>query len=121
MLRLPSGARERRAPGISIDLQRRRIMSTKEKREKTIKVSDEILKGCYANTLFVTHTVEEFVLDFVLSLPPQGVINSRVIISPGHLKRIIKALKQNLAAYEERHGPLSEAPDPGVKSGDFIH
>ena len=96
-------------------------MSAKEKRELKIKVSDEILRGCYANTLFVTHTAEEFILDFVLSAPPQGIINSRVVISPGHLKRIIGALQKNLAAYEERHGTLPEAPEPTAEGGGIVH
>ena len=88
-------------------------MARKESRELKVKISDDILRGGYANTLIVTHTAEEFVLDFVLSLPPQGVINSRVIVSPGHLKRIIRALQQNLTGYEKKHGPVAEAPEPG--------
>jgi len=53
---------------------------------------------------------EEFVLDFVLSLPPQPTCSARVIVSPGHVKRIIGALQQNLARYEQAHGPVRETP-----------
>lgn len=77
-----------------------------------IKARDEILGGTYANSMIVTHTKEEFVLDFLAVFPPQGVLNSRVIISPGHLKRIIKALNDNLGKYEARFGPLHEAASP---------
>jgi len=86
-----------------------------------IKISDDVLKGSYANTLVVTHTSEEFVLDFILSLPPQGVINSRIITSPRHLKRFIEALRQNLARYEERQGPVSVAPDPAGRRPGGMH
>lgn len=78
-----------------------------------VKIADDILKGCYANTLLVAHTAEEFVLDFILSLPPQPVCNARVIIHPGHLKRVIAALQQNLALYEASHGTVAATPDPG--------
>jgi Protein of unknown function (DUF3467) len=81
--------------------------------EIKVKIADEILKGSYANTLLVAHTAEEFVLDFILSLPPQAVCNARVIIHPGHLKRVIVALQQNLALYEAKHGTVTATADPG--------
>jgi hypothetical protein len=77
-----------------------------------IKARDEILGGVYANTMIVTHTKEEFVLDFLAVFPPQGVLNSRVIISPGHLKRLIKALQENLSKYESKFGVVQEATSP---------
>ncbi len=88
-------------------------MSSHQQQEIKVKIGDEVLKGCYANTLLVSHTAEEFVLDFILSLPPQAVCNARVILHPGHLKRVIEALRQNLARYEATHGAVSSAPDPG--------
>jgi hypothetical protein len=86
-----------------------------------VKVADDVLKGCYANTLLVAHTAEEFVLDFILSLPPQPVCNARVIIHPGHLKRVIAALQQNLALYEAAHGVVAATPDPGPGGIGFTH
>ena len=88
-------------------------MSSHPPHEVKVKISDEILRGCYANTLLVAHTAEEFVLDFILTLPPQAVCNARVLIHPGHLKRVIHALQQNLARYEAAHGTVTAAPDPG--------
>jgi hypothetical protein len=90
-------------------------------RELTIKIADEVMKGCYANTLLVAHTAEEFVLDFVLALPPQGVCGARVLVHPSHVKRIIHALQQNLARYEEAHGPVADRPDPGGPPIGFAH
>ncbi len=81
--------------------------------EIKVKIADETLRASYANTLLVAHTAEEFVLDFILSLPPQAVCNARVIIHPGHLKRVIVALQQNLALYEAKHGVVAATPDPG--------
>jgi hypothetical protein len=43
------------------------------------------------------------------------VVNARVVVSPGHLKRMIAALSENLSRYEQRFGVVaaSEAPpDP---------
>ena len=89
--------------------------------EMKVKIADETLRGSYANTMLVAHTAEEFVLDFVLSLPPQAVCNARVILHPGHLKRVIGALQQNLARYEAAHGAVTAAPDPGQGSIGFTN
>ena len=86
-----------------------------EKRDVPIKLPDSILPGVYANQMMVTHTREEFLLDYINLFPPSGVVNARVIVSPGHLKRMVAALGENLARYEQRFGPvtISEAPpDP---------
>jgi hypothetical protein len=89
--------------------------------EIKVKIADEALRGSYANTLLVSHTAEEFVLDFILSLPPQAVCNARVILHPGHLKRVILALQQNLARYEAAHGAVAAAPDPGQGNIGFTN
>jgi len=77
-----------------------------------IKAIDEILAGKYTNMMQVAHTKEEFVLDFMNILPPQGILNARVITSPGHMKRIVKALQDNLARYEQSYGAINEAEAP---------
>lgn len=78
-----------------------------------VKISDEEIKGRYANLLRVTHTREEFILDFIHLVPPQGVVTARIVTSPGHLKRIVQALAANLARYEEAHGTVALAEPPG--------
>lgn len=77
-----------------------------------VKIGDEELKGRYSNLLRITHTREEFILDFINLVPPQGIVTSRIVTSPGHLKRIVQALATNLARYEEAFGPIPVAPDP---------
>lgn len=83
-----------------------------------VKIEDDELKGRYTNLLRITHTREEFILDFINLAPPQGIVTARLVTSPGHLKRIIRALETNLRRYEESFGGIEEAADPG---GDQIH
>ena len=83
-----------------------------EGKELNIKIDDEELKGRYSNLLRITHTREEFVLDFINVVPPQAVVASRIATSPGHLKRIIQALAENLDKYEAAYGEIVEAPEP---------
>lgn len=79
-----------------------------------VKIGDDELRGRYANLVRITHTREEFILDFINMVPPQGAVTARVITSPGHLKRLITALAGNLERYEERFGPIAAAPEPSV-------
>lgn len=86
-----------------------------DEREIHIKIPEEILRGVYANQMVVRHSREEFVIDFINVCPPEGIVNARVIVSPGHLKRMVAALGENLARYEQRFGTvtISDAPpDP---------
>jgi hypothetical protein len=83
-----------------------------------VKIEDDELKGRYANLLRITHTREEFILDFINLVPPQGIVTARLVTSPGHLKRIIRALEANLRRYEDAFGTVLEAPDPGA---DRVH
>ena len=60
-----------------------------------VKMPEGVLPGVYANQMLVSHTREEFLLDFINLFPPEGVVNARVIVSPGHLKRMIRALRDS--------------------------
>lgn len=89
------------------------VKKPKTKAELNIKIDDEELKGRYANLVRISHTREEFILDFINMVPPQGAVTARVITSPGHAKRLAKALAGNLALYEKNFGSVPEAPEPG--------
>jgi hypothetical protein len=43
----------------------------------------------------------------------------KIITSPGHLKRIINALQQNVKMYEDKFGEIKEAEAPGGKEIGF--
>ena len=89
-------------------------MAEKLKQGMNVKITDEELKGRYANLVRITHTREEFILDFINMVPPQGAVTARVITSPGHLKRLIRALAGNLKLYEKSFGTIEEAPEPST-------
>jgi hypothetical protein len=82
-----------------------------------IKIGDEEQKGRYSNLLRIAHSREEFILDFINLVPPQGVVTARVVTSPGHLKRIVRALQENLERYEAAYGAIQEATDPAPAGG----
>jgi hypothetical protein len=77
-----------------------------------IKATDEKLKGEYSNLAQIMHTKEEFVIDFLNIFPPTGTLNARIIVSPGHFKRMVKAMEENMKKYEGSFGPVAESEEP---------
>ena len=80
-----------------------------------IKVPDEVKRGAYCNLMLVRHMKEEFIMDFILVTPPEAVVTARVIMSPGHMKRTISALRENMEKYEKQIGKIEAAPEPITK------
>ncbi len=76
-----------------------------------IKASDEKLAGAYSNMMQISHTKEEFALDFVSLLPPSGQLVSRILVSPAHAKRIMAALEDNIKKYEAQFDKINVAGD----------
>lgn len=82
-----------------------------------IKASDEKLSGLYSNLMQISHTTDEFVLDFLNIFPPTGVLNARIIVSPSHFKRMLKAMEENMKNFEEQHGNVAESEIPNEYIG----
>ena len=68
--------------------------------------------------MMVTHRKEEFVLDFLFVQPQRAAsgeavanLRARVITSPEHVKRIVRALEENVRRYESKFGEIEEATD----------
>jgi hypothetical protein len=84
-----------------------------------IRAKDDDLKGNYSNAMQVSHTQEEFVLDFfnVHTQGGQGMLVSRIVLSPGHAKRIQAALEDNLKKYEGQFGQIKAAEGMSQEMG----
>lgn len=82
-----------------------------------IKAEDSVLAGKYSNSMQISHTKDEFVLDFFSLLPPAGQLVSRIVTNPSHFKRIIQAMQENLDNYEKAYGKVSQSVDESHKIG----
>jgi Protein of unknown function (DUF3467) len=81
-----------------------------------IKADEKEMQGQYSNLVMLHHNLEEFTLNFIYIFPngAQGKLLSSVIVSPGHAKRILRALSENISRYEAQFGTIKEAPEGGV-------
>jgi len=75
-----------------------------------IEISEEIAEGVYANLAIITHSHAEFVVDFVNVMPgtPKSKVKSRIILTPQHTKRFMKAMQDNIAKFESVNGPIKD-------------
>jgi hypothetical protein len=92
------------------------MTENQQKQELKVHLPEQMQSGVYSNNMRVMHTKEEFILDYMLIIPPTGTVTARVIISPGHMKRALKALTENVRRYEEKHGVIKEAEEPQSKT-----
>jgi hypothetical protein len=86
-----------------------------------IKADEKELQGMYSNLVMIHHHAEEFTFNFVYVFPngAQGKLLASMIVSPGHAKRIWRALGENISRFEAQFGPIKEGPEnvPGGNIG----
>jgi hypothetical protein len=85
-----------------------------------IDVDDATAQGAYSNLVLINHNENEFVLDFAYLQPsaPRARVRARIISSPRHTKRLLRALEHNLRRYEERFGKIEE-PETTTPGGGY--
>lgn len=85
------------------------------KNQLNIELKEEVAQGTYSNLAIITHSASEFVLDFVRIMPglPKAQVQSRIILTPEHAKRLMLALKDNIAKFESQHGPVKDIEGGG--------
>lgn len=75
-----------------------------------IELSEEMAEGVYANLAVITHSSSEFVMDFIRLMPgvPKAKVKSRVVMTPEHAKKLMRALAENVSKYESNNGVIRE-------------
>jgi len=79
-----------------------------------IELSEEMAEGVYANLAIINHSFAEFVIDFVNVMPnvPKARVKSRVIMTPQHAKRLMRALIDNVKRFESTNGVIKDSDTP---------
>jgi hypothetical protein len=92
-----------------------------EPQQIQIDLDETTAQGAYCNLVLINHTDGEFVLDFAFMQPaaPRARVRARIVSSPRHTKRLLRALEANVERYEERFGKIDDSmmgPDPTILS-----
>ncbi|MGC4231740.1 MAG: DUF3467 domain-containing protein [Niabella sp.] len=85
-------------------------MQDQQPNQLNIEISEEIAEGTYANLAIITHSHAEFVFDFVNIMPgtPKSKVKARIILTPQHAKRFMKAMIDNIEKFEAMQGPIKD-------------
>lgn len=92
-------------------IRRNKMESKKEQGNRLqVELSAEVAEGIYANLAMITHSQAEFILDFIRMMPgvEKAKVKSRIILTPQHAKRLMRALAENVHRYESMFGPIKE-------------
>ena len=83
---------------------------TRSPSQLNIEIGKEVAEGDYANLVMIAHSGEEFFLDFIRVVPgtSSARVRSRVIVTPGHARRLLHALGDNIERYERAHGLIED-------------
>ncbi|WP_431159034.1 DUF3467 domain-containing protein [Winogradskyella poriferorum] len=93
-------------------------MADEKKNQKkgqiNIELDEKVAEGIYSNLAIINHSVSEFVVDFVNIMPgaPKSKVKSRIILTPQHAKRLVKALGDNVSRFEKAHGVIKDYEQP---------
>lgn len=86
--------------------------------EISIQTDAQTVVGVYSNLMMISHRKEEFILDYLFVQPQRAAggqaianLRARIITSPEHMKRIVKAMQENIRRYEATFGIIEEATD----------
>ncbi|MEL1253052.1 DUF3467 domain-containing protein [Flavobacterium sp. DGU38] len=93
------------------------MSNPKQQEQINIELDENIAEGIYSNLAIINHSSSEFVLDFVNIMPgtPKAKVKSRIVLTPQHAKRLLRAIGENIHRFEAAHGEIKEteqAPIP---------
>ncbi|MFY8186369.1 MAG: DUF3467 domain-containing protein [Flavobacterium sp.] len=82
--------------------------------QMNIEIDEKTAEGIYSNLAIINHSPSEFVLDFVSIMPgaPKAKVKSRIVLTPQHAKRFLKALNENIHRFEANHGEIKDSEMP---------
>ncbi|HAD33743.1 MAG: DUF3467 domain-containing protein [Chitinophagaceae bacterium] len=75
-----------------------------------IELTEDVAEGHYSNLAIITHSNAEFVVDFISVMPnaPKAKVKSRIVLTPQHAKRLLKALNENIKKFEQINGIIKD-------------
>ncbi|TRZ41700.1 DUF3467 domain-containing protein [Robertkochia solimangrovi] len=87
-----------------------------KKGQINIELDESVAEGTYSNLAIINHSVSEFVVDFINIMPgqPKAKVKSRIILTPQHAKRFLKALGDNVQRFENAHGEIKDYEQPPI-------
>ncbi len=73
-----------------------------------IQLDEKIAEGIYSNLALIAHSPAEFFIDFARMVPgaQKATVQSRIIMTPAHMKFLLNAIRENIEKYEKQFGEI---------------
>ena len=86
-----------------------------------IEIDEKTGQGEYVNFVVVTHSLAEFILDFIKMLPgmTKAKDKSRLIMAPSNAKSLVLILQDNIRKYEDKFGKIEVKKGKGLQHPKF--
>ena len=96
-------------------IQEEQQETTENQQQLNLNIPADVAKGNYANLVITNFSKEEFICDYALVHPhtTTASVQTRAILSPRNTKKLMLLLQQQIEAYEEKHGVISEENNGG--------
>lgn len=84
--------------------------NNQKNQEINIELNEETASGVFSNLALINHSPTEFIVDFIQMMPgiPKAKVKSRIILTPQHAKRFLRAFSENIENYESNFGEIQD-------------
>ena len=94
-------------------------MQQPKQQQINVSLEEKVGQGTYSNFALIAFSPAEFFLDFARLVPgvPKAVVQSRIIMTPAHVKFLLNALKDNVERFEKQFGEIKLHGQPQHAGG----
>lgn len=93
---------------------------------ESLKISDDVQSGTYANAVMIGHSPTEFSFDFITTFFPRSSVSQRVFMASANARRLLDSLNHSFQQFQQRlRNPPpppeydTDPPDYGTGPPDF--
>ena len=88
-------------------------MEKRPPQQVKVELTESAAEGTYSNWVMITYSPSEFIIDFGRFLPglSKTKVYSRIIMTPQHVKHLLKVLQNNVSNFEEKFGEIKSLGD----------
>lgn len=93
---------------------------------ESLKISDDVQSGSYANAVMIGHSPTEFSFDFITTFFPRSSVSQRVFMASANARRLLDSMNHSFQQFQQRlRNPPpppefdTDPPDYGTGPPDF--
>ena len=93
---------------------------------ESLKISDDVQSGTYANAVMIGHSPTEFSFDFITTFFPRSSVSQRVFMASANARRLLDSLNHSFQQFQQRlqnppppHDNDVNPPDFNTSEGDW--